>query len=103
MLGEDGPSFANWDQDRTAIDKQYHLEDPARVSYDLAVKAGKLADMIDRVGGDQWQRTGHRSDGAAFTVESLAYYLLHDPVHHLWDVDVGFQVIAEARDASDDL
>ncbi|NDG11232.1 MAG: hypothetical protein EB111_05220 [Actinobacteria bacterium] len=29
---------------------------------------------------------GFRSDGSAFTVESIARYLMHDPVHHLWDV-----------------
>ena len=25
-------------------------------------------------------------DGAAFTVETFARYLTHDPVHHLYDV-----------------
>jgi hypothetical protein len=38
------------------------------------------------VRGDQWQRTGNRSDGKRFTVESFARYMMHDPVHHLWDV-----------------
>jgi hypothetical protein len=27
-----------------------------------------------------------RSDGSRFTVESLARYSIHDPVHHLADV-----------------
>ena len=38
---------------------------------------------VRRVTGDQWERTGRRSDGAAFTVESFARYFVHDPVHHL--------------------
>jgi hypothetical protein len=38
------------------------------------------------VTGSQWQRTGRRSDGASFTVETFARYLIHDPVHHLYDV-----------------
>jgi hypothetical protein len=38
------------------------------------------------VTGAQWQRTGSRSDGADFTVESFARYFIHDPVHHLYDV-----------------
>jgi hypothetical protein len=38
------------------------------------------------VTGDQWQRTGNRSDGARFTVETFARYFAHDPVHHLYDV-----------------
>jgi hypothetical protein len=96
MLREDDPSFANWDQDRAAIDRQYDREDPSRVSYALAVGAGKLADMLDRVSGRQWQRKG-RSVESAFTVESLAYYVLHDPIHHLWDVERGFEAIAEAQ------
>ena len=29
---------------------------------------------------------GRRSDGAAFTVETFTRYLVHDPVHHLYDV-----------------
>ena len=36
--------------------------------------------------GDQWPRTGPRSDGARFTVETFARYFVHDPVHHLYDV-----------------
>jgi hypothetical protein len=38
------------------------------------------------VAEEQWLRTGTRSDGARFTVESFARYLIHDPVHHLHDV-----------------
>jgi hypothetical protein len=38
------------------------------------------------VTGGQWQRTGVRSDGALFTVETFGRYLVHDPTHHLWDV-----------------
>jgi hypothetical protein len=38
------------------------------------------------VTGDQWRRTGNRGDGARFTVETFARYLMHDPVHHLYDV-----------------
>ena len=29
---------------------------------------------------------GSRSDGAHFSVDSFARYLIHDPVHHLHDV-----------------
>jgi hypothetical protein len=38
------------------------------------------------VQGDQWDRPGRRSDGASFTVDSIARYYLHDIEHHLWDV-----------------
>jgi hypothetical protein len=33
-----------------------------------------------------WQRTGTRTDGARFSVDSFARYLIHDPVHHLHDI-----------------
>ncbi len=96
MLKKDAPVFANWDQDETALESDYRSEDPNKVSYDLAVNAGKFADLLDKVRGDQWERSGMRSDGSAFTVASFALYLLHDPVHHLWDVEQGFEAIKQA-------
>lgn len=96
MLREDDPTFANWDQDATAVEDRYWTQDPAKVSYDLAVAAGLLADDFDRVDDDQWGRTGRRSDGASFTVESFGVYLLHDPIHHVHDIEQGYEVLAEA-------
>ena len=90
MLTQGGPQYANWDQNVTAVEKRYDLAVPAEVSAELFVAANALADRFDTVEGDQWQRTGFRSDGAAFTVDSFARYLIHDPIHHLWDVEQGF-------------
>lgn len=87
MISEDGPHFANWDQDATAVEDRYDLQDPVVVADELFTAANALADRFDAVRGDQWDRAGFRSDGSAFTVDSLARYLMHDPVHHLWDVD----------------
>ena len=86
MLEQDGPEYPNWDQDTTAVEKNYGAAEPAEVSVELVRAADQLADRFESVGDDQWARTGFRSDGAAFTVESFARYLIHDPVHHLWDV-----------------
>ncbi|MFF4651286.1 DinB family protein [Streptomyces sp. NPDC001380] len=86
MLTRERPLFPNWDQDATAEAERYGEQDPAAVAAGLAAAAESLAAAFDRVGGDRWRRTGDRSDGASFTVESFARYLLHDPVHHLWDV-----------------
>jgi hypothetical protein len=90
MLAEDGPDFANWDQDETAVADRYHEQDPAVVSTELAEAAATIADRFESVAGDQWARTGNRSDGSSFTVESFARYFVHDPVHHLDDVHRGF-------------
>lgn len=86
MLGQDDPLYPNWDQDVTAVEADYPSQDPAVVSAELVVAAGALADRFDQVHGAQWDRPGRRSDGAAFTVETFARYLVHDPVHHLFDV-----------------
>ena len=94
MLDEDDPRFANWDQDETAVSEAYNEQDPAQVAAAIDEAAGPLADRFDGVAGDQWQRTGHRSDGATFTVETFARYFIHDPVHHLDDVAKGFATLA---------
>ncbi|BAJ28650.1 MULTISPECIES: DinB family protein [Kitasatospora] len=86
MLAEDGPLFANWDQDATAVEERYREQDPAVVAVELAAAAEKLARSFESVGDADRQRTGDRSDGARFTVESFARYLIHDPVHHRHDV-----------------
>jgi hypothetical protein len=86
MLVEDDPLFQNWDQDATAEAERYGEQDPATVAVALAAAAVQLGDRFDTVDGPAWERRGRRSDGAKFTVESFARYLVHDPVHHLYDV-----------------
>ena len=86
MLTEDDPMFPNWDQDETAVSDRYDLQDPLVVRRELAIAGDLLAERFDAVTAGDWLRTGLRSDGARFTVESFGRYLLHDPIHHLWDV-----------------
>jgi hypothetical protein len=94
MLTEDDPTFPNWDQDATALEERYGEQDPATVVTDLEAEAEVLAASFDRVAGDQWERTGTRSDGARFTVDTFSRYLVHDPVHHVWDVERGYAALA---------
>jgi hypothetical protein len=89
MLEEDDPLYPNWDQDVTAVEERYLEQDPAVVLSHLRAAASDLADRFDSVHGVQWERPGRRSDGAAFTVTTFARYLIHDPVHHLFDVTGG--------------
>jgi hypothetical protein len=86
MLSRDDPLFPNWDQDETAIADRYAEQQAAKVAAELAESAQLLAHRFQGVTGDQWERTGNRSDGATFTVETFARYFIHDPVHHLYDV-----------------
>jgi hypothetical protein len=86
MLTDDAPGFANWDQDVTAVAERYDLQDPAVVAVELAQASEDMAAAFDAVRGEEWERTGVRSDGAQFTVDSFARYFLHDIEHHVWDV-----------------
>jgi hypothetical protein len=83
MLDKDDPLYPNWDQDAAAKEGGYAQEDPGRVAGELKEAAERLADEFDRVRPDEWSRRGRRSDGAEFTIESFARYLIHDLVHHL--------------------
>jgi hypothetical protein len=86
MLTVDEAKFANWDQDTTAVEQRYDVQDAGEVSTALRTAGRALAARFDGLRGPQWQRTGFRSDGKTFTVATFAVYMVHDPVHHLWDV-----------------
>jgi len=93
MLAEDDPDFANWDQDATAVEDRYNEQDPTRVAAEIAEAAEPLAARFDSVAGDAWERTGNRSDGVRFTVDTFARYFVHDPIHHLDDVEKGYAAL----------
>jgi hypothetical protein len=86
MLEQVEPTFANWDQDATAIADDYASQEVVAVASELALAARRFSHVVATVPDDAWDRTGLRGDGAMFTVESFARYLLHDPIHHLTDV-----------------
>jgi hypothetical protein len=86
MLDEDDPLYANWDQDATAREQHYGAQDPVVVADEVTARVRPLADRFDALTDKQWLRPGRRSDGARFTVETFGRYLVHDPVHHLFDI-----------------
>ena len=86
MLDEDDPRYENWDQDATAIEDRYSEQDAVTVAGELDAAGSDLGDVFDSVEGEGWDRTGRRSDGASFTVDSIGRYYLHDIEHHIWDV-----------------
>ena len=87
MLDDDDARFENWDQDLTAIEKDYAGADPAVVSAELTAEGQQVAESFAGVREAEWGRKGLRSNGSEFTVLTLAQYFLHDVVHHLHDVD----------------
>ncbi|HYH34477.1 MAG TPA: class I SAM-dependent methyltransferase, partial [Nocardioides sp.] len=56
------------------------------VAQEVRTAAEAVAASYEQVSTEQWNRTGRRSDGAVFTVDSFARYHLHDLVHHAHDV-----------------
>lgn len=88
MLEQDNPSFANWDQDATAIEDDYASQDPEEVAGEILAAGVAWASRYAALTSGQWERAGVRSNGSPFTVRTLAQYGLHDLGHHLWDVGV---------------
>jgi hypothetical protein len=89
MLDQDTPTFANWDQDETALAERYDLQDPAVVAPELRAAAETIAAQYDALTDAPeatWARRGLRSNGSEFTVDTLARYHLHDVLHHSHDV-----------------
>jgi hypothetical protein len=86
MLTEDTPTFANWNQDETAIEERYKEQDPEVVADELEADAQRFVARIQSLKPEQYRRRGIRSDGAEFTVVTFIQYFLHDVIHHLWDV-----------------
>jgi DinB superfamily len=86
MVSAENPTFPNWDQDATAIEDRYNEQSHPEVASQLVREAESIAIRFSELTESQWDRTGTRSDGAHFTVETLGRYLMHDPIHHLHDV-----------------
>src|SRR3954470_3526748 len=51
MLEQDEPSFANWDQDVTAVEDRYDLQDPAVVGPQVVEAAEVVARQYDALAG----------------------------------------------------
>lgn len=97
MLDEHDPTFANWDQDQTAVEKAYFTLHASDVIEDIGLHSSHYADLLSAIPIELLSRTGKRSDGARFSIESFAKYLIHDPMHHLDDVARGYEALSKAN------
>jgi 2-polyprenyl-3-methyl-5-hydroxy-6-metoxy-1,4-benzoquinol methylase len=89
MLEEDEPTFANWDQDVSAVEGRYDEQDPHTVADELVAAAEAVAASYDAIRDapqETWARRGLRDNGSEFTFDSIARYHLHDVLHHSHDV-----------------
>lgn len=78
--------FDDWNQDEAAQAGDYAAQESDRVSTDLVAGADRVAALLRTVAGPDWDKAGLRSDASKFTVDTLTRYLLHDLIHHEWDV-----------------
>lgn len=81
--------------DANAIEDRYDEQDLLAVAGELAVAADLLARAFASVRADEWERTGYRSDGVTFTIDMFTRYMVHDPVHHVWDVRQGYAALGD--------
>ena len=86
MLTREEPTFPDWDQDQAAVDGDYRGREAGEVADSFRAGAEATGAAFGAVPEPAWDRRGQRGDGAAFTVTTLARYLLHDIRHHLHDV-----------------
>lgn len=85
MLTRDSPTFPDWDQNAAALAGNYQAAEPNLVAVEVenAIEASAL--LLERLEPATYERRGLRSDGASFTVQTLAQYFVHDVAHHLDD------------------
>jgi len=86
MLSEDEPTFASWDQDEAAEQGKYNELDTEEAAQRLRGAAAVFSNRLEGISPHDYHRKGLRSNGAAFTVTTLAQYAWHDVLHHLWDL-----------------
>lgn len=86
-LAEIEPDLEWWDQDAAITDGFANESDQDAVAEDLVDNAGRFADVLARVSGDQWERGSTRAGTDRFTVELWARYALHEVVHHRVDAE----------------
>ncbi len=86
VLSHEDPTFANWDQDVTALERRYADQDPQVVTAELDLALSGLSRQLAGIPNDAWHRPALRSNGSRFTLATLIRYLVHGPVHHAHDV-----------------
>jgi hypothetical protein len=86
MLTQDDPVFANWDQDKAVVTGRYGEQPPDRIAAEIAAAAVASANRFEQIGAGQWQCAGRRGDGVNYTVETFGRNLVHEVIHHLYDV-----------------
>lgn len=94
-LVEDRPSFDGPSHEEVAEAERYNEQDPVAVVDALAANAERLADTLESVPGDGWDRV-HLRWGEERTVLLVARRAVHEGNHHLLDIGRGLRKVREA-------
>ena len=78
------PAHGWWDHEQAAVDEYYLAQDPIAVADDLEHSALELADLVQPLHPEAWERTSTRLD-VEFTVAGLVRFAWHEAAHHLED------------------
>jgi hypothetical protein len=82
------PEFVPMGRDERVVDDHYNEQDPAAVAAELVAAADALADLLDGLDADGWQRTGFYNypERALRNVEWIAIHTVHELFHHRGDI-----------------
>ena len=93
-LVEDQPYYSGPDPDEAAEAGRYNEQDPSAVAAELAANAEKLADTLEGLPQDAWDRV-HLRRGQPRTVLFSARRAVHEGNHHLLDIGRGLRTVRE--------
>lgn len=71
VLDQDDPTFPNWEQDATAIERSYGQQNPQVVATELQQSLDALIEQLDAIPDGAWDRPALRDNGSRFTLVTL--------------------------------
>jgi hypothetical protein len=87
-LVEDQPTFASMRREERVVEERYNDQPPAQVAREVAGAAASLAQSLESLGDDGWQRTGiyNWPERRIRTVDWIGRHTIHEGEHHLQDI-----------------
>ena len=97
VLEEERPQLAAFGFESACEERRYNDDDPEAVADAIATNAERLANRLEALEADQWQRAGLGSEGDERDVLTLARRAAHEGHHHLLDIGRGLRAARERR------
>jgi hypothetical protein len=88
-LDEDQPTFASMRREERVVEDGYNEQHPPHVARQVTDAADAIAQTLEALGDDGWQRTGvyNWPTKQVRTVEWIGRHTIHEGEHHLQDID----------------